>query len=127
MVQPELHGVDSGVQLSFSTDLDFSSGVGGGVYHPVGTALVSNVYPAEKAGPAISTLNFFGDVGKVLFPALAGILVIRIGWVQAARYWERLGLQPLFCISFSFDRISAQKGNRLHRGWKNRKVVAQSG
>ena len=60
--------------------LFFSAGVGGGVYHPVGTGLVSNVFPPDKNGPAIGTLNFFGDVGKVLFPALAGLLVIRIGW-----------------------------------------------
>ena len=60
--------------------LIFSSGAGGSVYHPVGTGLVSNVYPPHKNGPAIGTLNFFGDVGKVIFPALAGLLVIRVGW-----------------------------------------------
>ena len=60
--------------------LIFSAGAGGAVYHPVGTGLVSTVYPANTNGPAIGTLNFFGDVGKVLFPALAGLLVIRVGW-----------------------------------------------
>lgn len=70
------------VAVSFPVTLllFFSAGAGGGVYHPVGTGLVSTVYPAAKNGPAIGTLNFFGDVGKVIFPALAGLLVIRIGW-----------------------------------------------
>jgi len=70
--------------LAFSYSLTLvlilSAGVGGGVYHPVGTALVSNVYLGEKSGSAISTLNFFGDVGKAIFPFLAGVLVIRFGW-----------------------------------------------
>ena len=95
-----------GLILAFSYPLAliliFSSGVGGGVYHPVGTALVSNVYPAEKAGPAISTLNFFGDVGKVLFPALAGILVIRIGWSASCAVLGIIGLAASILYIFFF-------------------------
>ena len=95
-----------GLILAFSYPLAliliFSSGVGGGVYHPVGTALVSNVYPPEKAGPAISTLNFFGDVGKVLFPALAGILVIRIGWGASCAVLGAIGLAASVLYIFFF-------------------------
>ena len=95
-----------GLILAFSYSLAliliFSSGVGGGVYHPVGTALVSNVYPAEKTGPAISTLNFFGDVGKVLFPALAGILVIRIGWGASCAVLGTIGLVASILYLFFF-------------------------
>ena len=65
---------------SLALILILSAGVGGGVYHPVGTALVSNAYPDERSGSAISTLNVFGDVGKAIFPFLAGVLVIRLGW-----------------------------------------------
>ena len=113
--------------------LIFSSGVGGGVYHPVGTALVSNVYPAEKAGPAISTLNFFGDVGKVIFPALAGIMVIRIGWGASCAVLGTIGLgaSVLYLFFFRADigakrersvpKIDAQGGNRTKwmtfQGW----------
>ena len=57
-----------------------SAGAGAGVYHPVGTAAVANAYPGADSGTAIGRLNFFGDVGKVLFPALAGLLVASIGW-----------------------------------------------
>ena len=104
--------------------LIFSSGVGGGVYHPVGTALVSNVYPPEKAGPAISTLNFFGDVGKVLFPALAGLLVIRIGWGASCAVLGTIGLAASILYIFFFradigttrkqttSKVGAQKGSR---------------
>ncbi len=105
-----------GLILAFSYPLAliliFSSGVGGGVYHPVGTALVSNVYPPEKVGPAISTLNFFGDVGKVLFPALAGILVIRIGWGASCAVLGTIGLAASVLYIFFFKADMGRKRNQ---------------
>ena len=126
-----------GLILAFSYPLAliliFSSGVGGGVYHPVGTALVSNVYPAEQTGPAISTLNFFGDVGKVLFPALAGIMVIRIGWGASCTVLGTIGLAASILYIFFFradigtkrkqttPKVEAQKDSRARwrtlQGW----------
>ena len=98
----------------------FSAGSGGAAYHPVGTALIANVFPDEhtgvraarrayaaapargcrecvgdwhtppvvlplcpdphRSGSAIGTLNCFGDVGKVIFPAATGMLVVAVGW-----------------------------------------------
>ena len=58
----------------------FAAGIGGGVYHPVGTGLVADTFTAEQSGKAIGTLNFFGDVGKVVFPAATGILIGFVGW-----------------------------------------------
>jgi MFS family permease len=77
----------------------------------VGTALVSNVYPAEQTGPAISTLNFFGDVGKVLFPALAGILVIRIGWGASCTVLGTIGLAASVLYIFFFRADIGVKRN----------------
>ena len=57
-----------------------SAGIGGGVYHPVGTAWVSRVYLGRRRGTAVGTLNFAGDVGKVTLPGLAGALIGWIGW-----------------------------------------------
>ena len=109
-------GLILAVSYPLALILVFSSGIGGGVYHPVGTALVSNVYPPEKAGPAISTLNFFGDVGKVLFPALAGILVIRIGWQGscAALGGIGLGASVLYLTFFRAD-IGAQRKHTVEK------------
>ncbi|MGY8825109.1 MAG: MFS transporter [Candidatus Latescibacterota bacterium] len=36
--------------------------------------------PRAGSGAAIGTLNFFGDVGKVLFPVLTGFLLVEVGW-----------------------------------------------
>jgi FSR family fosmidomycin resistance protein-like MFS transporter len=57
-----------------------SAGIGAGVYHPVGTAWVSRAFLGRRRGAAVGTLNFSGDVGKVVLPALAGALITWIGW-----------------------------------------------
>jgi FSR family fosmidomycin resistance protein-like MFS transporter len=57
-----------------------SAGIGGGAYHPVGTAWVSRVFMGGRRGAAVGTLNFSGDVGKAVMPALAGGLVAWVGW-----------------------------------------------
>ena len=88
------------------------SGIGGGVYHPVGTALVANVSRLEKAGSAIGILNFFGDIGKVLFPALAGVLVIQVGWRGTFAVLGSIGLIASISYLFAYRR---QVWQRLQR------------
>lgn len=84
--------------------LILAAGIGGGVYHPVGTGLVSNLYPPERTGPPIGTLNFFGDVGKVIFPALAGVLVVRVGWQGSFASLGCIGLAVALLYLFFFRR-----------------------
>ncbi len=88
------------------------SGIGGGVYHPVGTALVANVSRPEKAGPAIGILNFFGDIGKVLFPALAGVLVIKAGWRGTFAVLGSIGLIASISYLLAFRRQIFQRLQR---------------
>ena len=84
--------------------LILAAGIGGGVYHPVGTGLVSNLYPPERTGPPIGTLNFFGDVGKVIFPALAGVLAVRVGWQGSFASLGCIGLAVALLYLFFFRR-----------------------
>ena len=94
--------------------LVFAAGVGGGVYHPVGTALIANVFPPERSGPAIGTLNFFGDVGKVIFPALTGLLVVAIGWRGSLAVQGAIGLAIAVLYLLFFRRAIGQR-------WRQRK------
>jgi len=56
------------------------AGLGGGVYHPVGTSLVSRAYLSGRRGAAVGTLNFSGDLGKMAIPAAIGLIAARWGW-----------------------------------------------
>ncbi|RMF86933.1 MAG: MFS transporter [Nitrospinota bacterium] len=84
-----------------------SAGIGGSVYHPVGTALIAETYPLGKRGSAIGTLNFAGDVGKIILPALAGLLVVRIGWRGSCVWLGGIGL----ALALAYLRQLVRKGS----------------
>jgi len=96
------------------------AGVGGGVYHPVGTALISNIFPAEKTASAIGTLNFFGDVGKILFPALTGLLVVAVGWRGSFVVLGGLGLAASVLYLLFFRREILRRKRQIARAQKEK-------
>lgn len=56
------------------------AGTGASVQHPVASSLVSKAYENSRIGTAISTLNFGGDVGKVIVPLIFTFLIASFGW-----------------------------------------------
>ena len=59
------------------------AGAGGSTQHPIASSLVSSAHPGLRSRAALGTYNFTGDVGKVLLPALFGLLAAALGWQQA--------------------------------------------
>lgn len=56
------------------------SRVGASPQHPVGNAVLSDTYPAERRGFAISAHIAGGNVGTVLVPFVGGALLLAVGW-----------------------------------------------
>jgi MFS family permease len=56
------------------------AGLGGNIQHPAAASVVSRLFDSGRRGTAIGTLNFAGDLGKVLAPALAGGVALAVGW-----------------------------------------------
>lgn len=54
--------------------------IGASPQHPVGNALLSDTFPAERRGFAISAHIAGGNVGTVLVPFVGGALLATIGW-----------------------------------------------
>lgn len=54
--------------------------VGASPQHPVGNALLSDLYPAERRGFAISAHISGGNIGTVLVPFVGGALLLSVGW-----------------------------------------------
>ena len=85
------------------------AGIGGNAQHPLASALVSRAYAEGRAATALGTLNFMGDLGKLLGPPLVGLLVLGYGWRAALAcvgavtavsslgllVWQRTLLPPL--------------------------------
>jgi MFS family permease len=54
--------------------------IGSSPQHPVGNALLSDAYPAERRGFAISAHISGGNVGTILVPFVGGALLLAVGW-----------------------------------------------
>jgi MFS family permease len=59
------------------------AGLGGNAQHPLATAMVSRVFPKERRSTALGTLNFSGDLGKLIGPLIVGVIATRGGWRAA--------------------------------------------
>ena len=55
-------------------------GLGGGTQHPLASSMVSRAYDDRGRATAVGTVNFAGDLGKMIAPLVAGLLAISMGW-----------------------------------------------
>ena len=63
--------------------LSFIGGLGGGFQHPLASSMVSRAYDESGRSTAVGTVNFAGDLGKMLAPpVVAGAIAINMGWRQ---------------------------------------------
>ncbi|MFN2484775.1 MAG: MFS transporter [Candidatus Limnocylindria bacterium] len=71
-----------GFAQTFGQLLSAMSGarIGASPQHPVGNALISDQYPAERRGFAISTHIAGGNVGTILVPFVGSALIATVGW-----------------------------------------------
>lgn len=61
--------------------LSFLGGLGGGFQHPLASSMVSRAYDDKGRSTAVGTVNFAGDIGKMIAPPLvAGALALSLGW-----------------------------------------------
>ena len=104
-----------------------AAGTGGGAYHPVGTALIANIFPPSRSGAAIGALNTFGDVGKVVFPALTGMLVVAVGWRWSFAVQGAAGMAVALCYLFFFRREIGAARRRIALRAKREKANPQAG
>jgi len=84
-------------------------GVGGNAQHPLASSLVSRAVPVRQMATALGTLNFSGDVGKLIGPFVAGIVATQFGWRIA------LGSVGAFTVLFSLALLLRGRTNGLQR------------
>ena len=71
-------------------------GLGGGAQHPLATNLVSRSYENKNQSTAIGTVNFAGDIGKILAPLCGTFILASLGWRKGLKF---TGISTLIFIS----------------------------
>ncbi|MVV49742.1 MFS transporter [Pseudomonas sp. PB120] len=68
-------------------------GLGASTQHPLASSMVSDTYEAGGGvKEALSQYNFSGDIGKMLIPALVGVLLTVVTWRTSVTLMGVLGL-----------------------------------
>lgn len=91
-------------------------GLGGGAQHPLASSMVSRAYDDRGRAGAVGTVNFAGDLGKMLAPIVAGALAgaSASGW-RRAFWWVGWG-GIAFMLASSMTRRWVDVGRPARRG-----------
>ena len=73
------------------------AGLGGGTQHPLASSMVSRAYDDRGRATAVGTVNFAGDLGKMLAPLLTGLFAVTRGWRPTLIIVGALGLLFMGC------------------------------
>ena len=76
-------------------------GIGGGAQHPLATNLVSHSYENKNQSTAIGTVNFAGDIGKILAPLCGTFILATLGWRKGLKVTGISTLIFIFIYSLS--------------------------
>jgi MFS family permease len=88
----------------------FLGGLGAATQHPIASALVTRVFTEARALTAFGTYNFSGDVGKVLLPASATMLLLFMSWQPAYGLLGLLGIAAAIAIFMLTPRLPPERG-----------------
>lgn len=91
-------------------------GLGGGAQHPLASSMVSRAYDDRGRAGAVGTVNFAGDLGKMLAPLVAGALAgaRASGW-RNVFWWVGWG-GIVFMLASAMTRRWVDVGRPARRG-----------
>jgi MFS family permease len=80
-------------------------GMGSSTQHPLASSAISSAYQGKASRVALSTYNFSGDIGKLIIPATAALLIARWGWRWALHLLGGFGFLAAAVILLVLLRI----------------------
>jgi len=103
----------------------FIGGLGESVQHPLSSSLISNAYlDLRSRRTALSTFNVAGDIGKLVFPGAAALLISQSDWQTASKLLAILGLAitvVIFIVSrkmqATINNSNPKKSNGMLLSW----------
>lgn len=84
-------------------------GVGASTQHPIGSALVARAFAGTRSLTALGTYNFAGDIGKMVIPATASLLLLVMAWRPAVAVLGALGFAAAIAIFILAPRFAPER------------------
>jgi MFS family permease len=79
-------------------------GIGSSAQHPLASSAISGAYAGQQRRTALSAYNFIGDVGKLLMPSLAALLIARFDWRTSIRLLSFCGIASGLVVAIALAR-----------------------
>jgi MFS transporter, FSR family, fosmidomycin resistance protein len=100
-------------------------GIGASVQHPLSSALTARAFAGPRLRAALSTYNFSGDVGKMLFPAATAWLVSAWQWRAASQCVGLVGLAvaAMLLLALVPRAVAVGKGHAVRTGEHGSAIV----
>ncbi|KPG95516.1 hypothetical protein AEQ67_20020 [Pseudomonas sp. RIT-PI-q] len=93
-------------------------GLGASTQHPLASSMVSDTFEAGGGvKEALSQYNFAGDIGKMLIPALVGVLLTVVSWRTSVTLMGLLGLVAAGLLGWLIAARNVP-ASRLHKAAK---------
>jgi MFS family permease len=98
----------------------FVGGLGASTQHPLASSLIAHAFAGTRSLKALGTYNFAGDIGKMIFPAAAALMLIVMPWRHALMILGVLGAVAALAIFIAMPRfddgkVSSRKEDRARR------------
>ena len=88
-------------------------GLGGGTQHPLATSMVSRTYRDEGHSAAVGTVNFAGDIGKLLAPL---VVLIGLSWRSTMRLVGGAGMAFMVLSALARRSVASPRESAAHAG-----------
>ena len=84
-------------------------GLGGGTQHPLASSMVSRAYDDKGRATAVGTVNFAGDLGKMIAPLVAGLIAVSLGWRATFMVVGLAGLAFMFASMLTRRTVDIER------------------
>jgi MFS transporter, FSR family, fosmidomycin resistance protein len=107
-----LAGVSAGFPMLVAALL--LGGFGASTQHPIGSALVARAFAGSRALTALGTYNFAGDIGKMVVPAAASMLLLVMAWRPTVAVLGAVGFVAAIAIFLLAPRFPPEHAEVAH-------------
>lgn len=83
----------------------FIGGLGASTQHPLASSLIAHAFSGTRSLKALGTYNFAGDIGKMILPAAAALLILVLPWRHALMLLGALGAIAAVAIFLLIPRL----------------------
>tara|TARA_Y100001960_G_scaffold317685_1_gene386399 strand:+ start:1 stop:1161 length:1161 start_codon:yes stop_codon:yes gene_type:complete len=95
------------------------AGTGSGTQHPLCSSLVAKAYEGGPQRVALGFYNFAGDIGKMLVPLLAALVITQLNWQSSTIGYGAVGILAAVLVLYFLTKAGAGAPTTIQRSLKS--------